>query len=83
MIRLAGVLLLAIAAIAALAVQSGAGATDAACRKWEVKLFPMKAEEENALRAGKAAGPHGLEEGWEPFGMAYLAVAGRRCAAEH
>ena len=77
-----GILALGIAALAALAiVQPGARAADAACRKWEVKLFPMKPEQESALRAGRAAGPYGIEEGWEPFGMAYLAVAARRCTS--
>ena len=56
-----------------------ARATDGGCRKWEIKLFPMKPEHESAMRAGKAAGPLSIEERWEPFGMAYLAVAGRRC----
>jgi hypothetical protein len=80
--RLGTALALGLAAVGALAVVStGARATaDAACRKWEVKIFPMKPEHEGALRAGKAAGPLALEEGWEPFGTAYLAVAARRCA---
>lgn len=56
-------------------------ATDAGCRKWEVKLFPMKPEHEAAIRAGRVAGPLPVDEGWEPFGMAYMAVAARRCAS--
>ena len=71
-----------VAVIAALAVAlPGARATaDTPCKKWDVKLFPMKPEHETAVRAGRAAGPLSLEEGWEPFGTAYLAVAARRCA---
>jgi len=70
-----------IAATTLAVVLPGAHATaDVACRKWEVKLFPMKPEHEGALRAGRAAGPLSVEEGWEPFGTAYLAVAARRCA---
>ena len=57
-----------------------ARAADTGCRKWEVKLFPMKSEHESAMRAGRVAGPLAVEEGWEPFGMAYTAVAARRCA---
>ena len=73
---------MAVGAAVAAAVASTlpvARAADGACRKWEVKLFPMRPEHENALRAGRAAGPSGVEEGWEPFGMAYMAVAARRC----
>ena len=67
--------------VAALALTlPSARATDAGCRKWEVKLFPMKPEHESAMRAGRAAGPLAVDEGWEPFGMAYMAVAARRCA---
>ena len=58
---------------------TSARATDGGCRKWEVKLLPMKPEHETALRAGRAAGPLAVEEGWEPFGTAYTAVAVRRC----
>ena len=57
-----------------------ARATDTDCTRWEVKFIPMKAEHENALRAGKAAGPLAVEDGWEPFGMGHTAVAARRCA---
>ena len=73
---------LGVVGVAALAVVlPGARATaDMPCRKWEVKLFPMKPEHESAVRAGKTAGPLSVEEGWEPFGTAYLAVAARRCA---
>jgi hypothetical protein len=80
--RVGTALALGVGVVAALAAAlPGAGATtDAACRKWEVKLFPMKPEHEGALRAGKAAGPLSLEDGWVPFGTAYLAVAARRCA---
>jgi len=59
---------------------TSARATDTGCRKWEIKLCPMKPEHENALRASRAAGPFAIDEGWEPFGMAYTAVAARRCA---
>jgi len=69
----------AVAAALALTLPS-ARASDAGCRKWEVKLFPMRPEHESAVRAGKATGALPLDEGWEPFGMAYMAVAGRRCA---
>jgi len=58
---------------------TSARATDTGCRKWEVKLLPMKPEHETALRAGRAAGPLAVEEGWEPFSMAYTTVAARRC----
>jgi hypothetical protein len=75
------VLVIGAAVLAALALaRPGARAEATTCRKWEVKLFPMRPEHENALRAGKPAGPTSVEDGWEPFGMAYLAVAARRCA---
>ena len=72
-------LTLAVAVAAVVLMQPSARATEPACRKWEVRLFPMKPEHESAIRAGKAAGPLSVEEGWEPFGMAYMAVAARRC----
>jgi hypothetical protein len=69
------------AAVTAIAlVQPSARAADTGCRKWEVRLFPMKPEHESAVRAGKPSGSLAVEEGWEPFGMAFMAVAARRCA---
>jgi hypothetical protein len=77
--RLWTVLAISVTIVALSLVLPTARATDTGCRKWEVKLFPLKPEHESAMRAGRIAGPLPVEEGWEPFGMAYTAVAGRRC----
>ncbi len=69
--RLGTGLAIGVAGVALALMMPTARATDTGCRKWEVKLFPMKAEHESAMRAGRIAGPLAVEEGWEPFGMAY------------